>query len=154
MCWKKLKDIDSEYTLDIIGEWSQERIDEYISKYPDVHFLGFVDDLASTLKNSVMIVPINIGSGIRMKILEGASIGIPFVSTTVGAEGIPVKDGVHCFIADDPDTFVNDILKLQSLELQRKLVKAANGMVNECYSMSALRANRLGIYRTMTNIGV
>ena len=94
-----------------------------------------------------MIVPINIGSGIRMKILEGTSRGIPFISTTVGAEGIPVKDGEHCFITDDPDTFVNDIIKLQDTELQIKFVKAANDMVNECYSVKALRKNRLEIYQ-------
>lgn len=146
-CWSKLKHISPEYTLDIIGKWSNESILTYTEKYPDVKFLGYVDDLTSALEGSIMIVPINIGSGIRMKILEGTSRGIPFISTTVGAEGIPVKDGEHCFITDDPDTFVNDIIKLQDTELQIKFVKAANDMVNECYSVKALRKNRLEIYQ-------
>lgn len=145
-CWSKLKSIDNDYKLDIIGKWSDSSILEYKAKYPDITFLGFVDDLTKALEGSIMIVPINIGSGIRMKILEGTSRGIPFISTTVGAEGIPVKDGEHCFITDDPDVFVADIIKLQSPQLQEKFVKAANKMVNECYSVEALRKNRLEIY--------
>lgn len=146
-CWRKLKSKDPAYTLDIVGKWTEENISLYTEKYQDIHFLGYVDDLTSVLEGSIMIVPINIGSGIRMKILEGTSRGIPFISTTVGAEGIPVKDGEHCFITDDPDTFINDIIKLQDAELQRKFVKAANDMVNECYSVKALRKNRLEIYQ-------
>ena len=148
-CWSKLKYISPEYTLDIVGKWSNESILTYKERYPDINFLGYVDDLTSALEGSIMIVPINIGSGIRMKILEGTSRGIPFISTTVGAEGIPVKDGEHCFITDDPDTFVEDIIKLQNPELQKKFVKAANDMVNKCYSLDALRRNRLAIYQNI-----
>ncbi len=146
-CWGKLKKEHPGFTLDIIGKWSDSNIRKYTALYPDIHFLGYVENLTSVLEGSIMIVPINIGSGIRMKILEGISRGIPFVSTTVGAEGIPVKDGEHCFITDNPDIFVDDIIKLQDPELQKKFCKAANYVVNKYYSVSALRKNRLAIYQ-------
>lgn len=148
-CWNKLKEKQPNFTLDIIGNWSQTSIERYKSKYPDVNFLGFVDDLSATLGGSIMIVPINIGSGIRIKILEATTRGIPFVSTTVGAEGIPVENGVHCFIEDAPDKFVDAIIKLQDTKLQEQFVKASNKMINECYSLDALKKNRLEIYKNI-----
>lgn len=145
-CWGQLKETHPEFTIDIIGKWSQQSCERYQAKYPDVNFLGFVDDLSEALGGSIMIVPINIGSGIRIKILEATTRGIPFISTTVGAEGIPVESGVHCFIADEPNDFVDAIIKLQDTKLQEQFVMASNKMVNEYYSLDALRKNRLEIY--------
>lgn len=148
-CWGKLKDYDNEYRLNIIGKWSEKHIQEYTEKYPDVSFLGFVPDLGHAIKESIMIVPITIGSGIRMKILEASSLGIPFVSTTVGAEGIPVENGKDCFITDDPYEFVKDIIKLQDQELQKRFITNANRIVCENFSIESLRRNRTKIYENI-----
>ena len=145
-CWPLIKKMDSDYSLDIIGIWSSEKIKDFSQKYEDVHFLGFVENLKESINNSIMIIPITIGSGIRMKILEAASSGIPFVSTKVGAEGIPVVNGTHCFITDDASTFVEDIVKLQNIELQKKFVMNSYKMIKDNYSMDALRSNRIKIY--------
>ena len=48
-----------------------------------------------------------------MKILEAMSSGVPFVSTIVGAEGIPVEEGVHGFITDDPVVFAEDVIRAE-----------------------------------------
>lgn len=151
-CWHKLKEVDPVYRLDIIGNWSTTRIEEIKKKYNDVEFLGYVDDLGEALKQSVMIVPITIGSGIRMKILEASSRGIPFVSTTIGADGIPVVSGQHCFIADSQEGFVDSILKLRDEDLQKSLILNANGLVKELYSMEALRENRMAIYKKVSQM--
>ena len=145
-CWSRLKSLDPEMTLDIIGKWSEDHKQEYAAKYPGVRFLGFVDDLNAAIQGSTMIVPITVGSGIRMKILEASSKGVPFVSTTVGAEGIPVTDGKDCFLTDDPDTFVQDILKLQNQTLRQQFITNAHEMVKSHYSLEALRKNRMEIY--------
>ena len=135
--------------FDIIGNWSENRIKEYSLKYKDVHFLGFVDDLYAAIKDSTMIVPITIGSGIRMKILEASSKGVPFVSTSVGAEGIPVVNGQDCFIANTPDEFIESILKLQNPDLRHQFAENANMMIRKHYSLEALRKNRLEIYEKL-----
>lgn len=124
-------------------------VEVFETKYPGVRFLGYVEVLSDALKDSIMIVPITIGSGIRMKILEACSNGIPFVSTTVGAEGIPVVDGRHCYIADDPQIFVQDIIKLQSADIQKQFVANCHSMIDELYSMDALKCNREEIYRSV-----
>ena len=150
-CWGKLKDYDEKYQLHIIGKWNDKHIQEITEKYPDISFLGFVPDLGDAIKGTIMIVPITIGSGIRIKILEACSKGVPFVSTTVGAEGIPVENGKDCFITDNSKEFVEDIIKLQDTELQRKFILNAYSMVQKKYSFDAFKDNRYTIYKSLMN---
>lgn len=145
-CWSHLKSIDNGYKLSIIGKWNNANISNISSKYEGVEFLGFVDNLEECLKGTIMIVPITIGSGIRMKILEACSYGVPFISTTVGAEGIPLSNGQHCMIADTPQEFVDGIKKLQDVDLQKSLAANARKLVQEKFSRTALRNNRLYVY--------
>lgn len=147
--WGKLLQKDAHYELQIIGSWSPERISELLKGQERVKYLGFVEDLASVLKDTVMIVPITVGSGIRMKILEAASMGVPLVTTSVGVEGIPVENGAHCLVADTPESFCDAILKLQDGELRTRLATNANRLVTERFTLDALRNNRLNIYRQM-----
>lgn len=145
-CWNSLKKKEQAYQLKIIGKWREDNKKAILKDYPEVQFLGFVDNLYDTMKGSVMIVPITVGSGIRMKILEAASMGVPFVSTTVGAEGIPLTDGKDCFLTDNPETFVEDIINLQDDALKTQFIEGANKMVKEYYSLGALRTSRLTVY--------
>lgn len=98
--------------VDVIGRWSEDTIIRWKEKYQAVDFLGFVDNLPQTISNSILIVPLFQGSGIRMKILEACNIGIPFVSTSIGAEGLGFTSGENCFIADEADTFAKDVVTL------------------------------------------
>jgi glycosyltransferase involved in cell wall biosynthesis len=150
-CWTKLLQADENYHLRIIGKWSKTNIKDISSHYPNVSFMGFVENLESAIQNTIMIVPITIGSGIRMKILEAANLGIPFVSTSVGAEGIPVQSGKHCLLADNPSDFVEAILKLNNHENRAMLILNAHQLIKDNYSLEALRRNRLAIYATIFN---
>ena len=148
-CWYRLLEVDNSYRLDIIGNWDKESVEEFTKKYPNITFLGFVEDLGAAIKGTVMIVPITVGSGIRMKILEASALGVPFVSTSVGAEGIPVEDGVNCYIADTPELFVDRLLKLRDTAIQKRFVENARKMGESNYSIKALRENRLAIYQEL-----
>jgi glycosyltransferase involved in cell wall biosynthesis len=145
-CWDKLLQKDASYRLKIVGNWSEDKRCEIRSMYKNIDFAGFVPNLADALNNTIMIVPITVGSGIRMKILEAASLGIPFVSTTVGAEGLPFESGRDCLKGDTPEEFVNAILKMRDKSLRVEFAAKANALVKEKYSMEALRKNRLEIY--------
>ena len=150
-CWNALLEKDSSYVLKIIGNWPEEKRNEIKQKYKNIEFLGFVPNLADALSNTIMIVPITVGSGIRMKILEAASLGIPFVSTSVGAEGLPFENGRDCLKGDTPIEFVDSIEKMKDKFLREMLVKNANELVKERYSMDALKKNRLEIYDRVLN---
>ena len=85
--------------------------------YPDfagaLEMLGYVDDVREPLSRyAVFVCPILSGSGVRVKLLEAYAAGIPVVSTRVGAEGLAVKDGEFCALADDPAGFADRVLAL------------------------------------------
>ncbi len=149
--WRQLRQKDSSYKLQIIGRWSPDHIAEVIGGHENVEYLGFVEDLPSVLKDTIMIVPITVGSGIRMKILEAAAMGVPFVTTSVGVEGIPVTDGEHCFVADTPEDFMNAIMRLKDEQLRKQLAENANRLAKEHYTLEALRKNRLEVYSIRKN---
>jgi len=73
---------------------------------------GFIDDIwGSVLNKSLAIVPLRIGSGIRVKILEMLAAGENIISTSIGAEGIPLEKNHHLLIEDEPRKFAETILK-------------------------------------------
>lgn len=144
-CWEKLGS-HGRYSLQIIGNWSKETSKALSDRYQGLRFLGYVDNLADAVEDTVMIVPINIGSGIRMKILDACAIGIPVVTTTVGAEGLPLVSGENCLIADDPDAFVSAVIAFGDEQLRLSLVRSAQEVISSRYSLPALRDNRLPLY--------
>jgi len=91
---------------------------------PSLTFTGFVDDLSDLLSISdVAVAPLFRGSGTRLKILEYFSCGLPVVSTSIGAEGLDIKDGVSIFIEDDLESFALRIIEL----LKNKNLSVAMG---------------------------
>lgn len=147
-CWAALLEKDN-YQLQIVGHWDESIQKEILSRYLNVSFTGFVNDLADAIKDTISIVPITVGSGIRMKILENAAIGVPIVSTTIGAEGLPFVNNEHCLIADTPQDFVNAIIQLEDEVLWLRLVNNASDTVKSQFSFDLLKKNRLGLYHEL-----
>lgn len=145
-CWWKIRNVDPDYTLQIIGNWNKDTIEKIQTTYSGVKCLGFVEDLEQAIVGTTMIVPLHIGSGIRMKILEAARLGVPVVSTTVGVEGLPLKNGKHLFIADNPDLFIEDIFKLQDSTLRELFINNMHDVISSNYTMQSLRENRVTLY--------
>lgn len=80
----------------------------------------------------VAVVPLQHGGGTRLKILEAASAGRPIVTTTVGVEGLPMKDGRDIDIADHPDDFANAVLRLcANPDLRIRRASAARHIAEE-----------------------
>lgn len=98
---------------------------------------GRVPDMSSYLSNaSVVVVPLRFESGTRYKILEAGKYKKPVVSTTLGAEGLEVKDNVHLLIADTSRQFANSIiLFLGKLKLSRKMGSMLFQLVKAKYSL-------------------
>lgn len=108
---------------------------------------GFVKDLAQVAKGSIMIVPILSGSGMRMKILEAAAMGLPMVTTTVGVEGLDFENEKSCLIADTPQEFAMAVDKLMENEVLRKrLTDAARVAYERKYSAKATSEIRNILY--------
>ncbi|MFZ9631749.1 MAG: glycosyltransferase family 4 protein [Bacteroidia bacterium] len=74
---------------------------------------GEVEDAEVFMQNhGIMIVPIQAGSGIRIKSLEAMALGVPVVSTSIGAQGLAIQSGVQMIIADKPQDFAHGIVQL------------------------------------------
>ena len=78
-----------------------------------INVTGYVADPLSYLQDAgVMVVPVRAGGGIRVKILNGMSQGLPIVTTTIGCEGIAVEHGKHALIADTPEAFAEAVVQV------------------------------------------
>lgn len=133
--------------LDVIGSWSDEAIKTVESINNNVKFLGFVDDLGEALQNTLMVVPINIGSGMRMKILEAANYSVPFVSTIVGVEGLDFIDGQDCFISKSSEMMAQHIIQLiEDNALYDEFSINVHKTFEQKYSIESLGKQRLALY--------
>jgi sugar transferase (PEP-CTERM/EpsH1 system associated) len=105
-----------------------------------VRVTGRVDDVRPYMRDAaVYIVPLRIGGGTRLKIFEAMAMGKAVVSTTVGAEGLPVTSGEHVMLADSPAAFATAIVRLlRDLGHRRRLETAARALVVERYDWSAV----------------
>lgn len=104
-----------------------------------VRAVGFVADVAEALSRyRVFVCPVTYGAGIKGKIGAAAGAGLPFVTTTVGAEGFPVRDGVHCFLADEPGEFARKCAQLyEDAAIWSELSVRGRLMIAEHFSIAA-----------------
>jgi sugar transferase (PEP-CTERM/EpsH1 system associated) len=109
----------------------------------DVVVTGAVDDIRPYLgKAAVCVVPLRSGSGTRIKIFEAMAMGKAVVSTTMGAEGLPVRHGENIVLADDPADFANQVARLFHDPRRRaQLGRAARQLVEENYGWPSVAAH-------------
>lgn len=101
-------------------------------------------------QHEVMIVPLQSGSGMRIKIVEGLALGKVIISTSIGAEGIPVTHGENILIADSPKEFA-DVIKLliDNKELKEKISLNARKFIEEKFDNTKLISELIHFYKTL-----
>lgn len=108
---------------------------------PGVRVHGTVDDLVPHYAAAdVVAVPLQHGSGTRLKVLEAFAVGRPVVSTTVGADGLAVRSGEHLLLADDVDGFASALALAATPQCADGLVRAAHQLVTQTYDAQAVTA--------------
>ncbi|HUS94199.1 MAG TPA: glycosyltransferase family 4 protein [Patescibacteria group bacterium] len=124
------------------------------SEYGDwVDVLGFVREPDKLIAASqVFVVPVQAGGGMRVKILDAWSWGIPVISTTIGAEGIRIVPGKNILIADDPNEFAALVVRaLLDKELAARLVSEGRGWVSQHYNWQSTYKAVDEVYRQLVN---
>lgn len=120
----------------VVGRNPSPLLQKLAEQRSDVAITGWVEDIRPYLwRGAVVIVPIRIGGGTRMKIYEAMAMGKSVVSTSIGAEGLQFNDGKHLFIADTPDTFAETIIRLlQDPQKRDRIGEAASNFVRDHFS--------------------
>jgi glycosyltransferase involved in cell wall biosynthesis len=91
---------------------------------------------------SVSVVPLRLGGGTRIKILEAFALRLPVVSTTKGCEGLAVEDGQHLMIRDDPESFAAAVaMAVNDQVLSAKLRRNGRMLVEERYNWQKIFAS-------------
>lgn len=140
--WPILKKQDSELTLSIIGKHADARLQEMAAKDDDIILTGFVEDVEPYFQqHRVFITPLRFGSGIKVKVVNALYRGIPCVTTSIGAEGLKVKDAEHLFIKDTPEAYAAAIQKLLTdEECWNAIRNNAREIANQYYTWHAVLA--------------
>lgn len=113
---------------------------------PGIEVLGYVAELEELYPRCLgVIAPILGGSGVRIKLLEAFRAGMPVVTTTAGAAGLPISSGIEALIEDEPDRFARAVLTLcHDAALQERLRAAGYAFLRAHHSpqraAAALRA--------------
>jgi polysaccharide biosynthesis protein PslH len=101
----------------------------------NVTLTGFVADVRPLIASAtVSVVPLLVGGGTRLKILEAMALGTPVVTTSKGAEGLEAQPGEHLLIADTPEAFAEAVTRiLKEPELRQRLADQAYQLVAKKY---------------------
>lgn len=111
--WPLIQTQVPDAMLTIIGKSPPDALQTPESPLLNLDVTGYVEDVLPYLaETAVFIVPLHAGGGMRVKILDAWSWGLPIVSTTIGAEGIQYRDGENLLIGDRADTFAEAVLHL------------------------------------------
>jgi len=123
-------------TLWVVGRKPERRVQALAEADPCIFVTGRVEDIRPYIaKGAVYVVPLRVGSGTRLKIFEAMAMGKAVVSTTIGAEGLPVTNGVDIVLADEPDRFASEVCRLLESAPERKRIgESARTLVEKKYS--------------------
>jgi len=133
----RIRDAVPDASLTVVGKNPGPRV-KRLAAIPGVRVTGTVDDVRPYVAAAaVCVVPLRVGGGTRLKIFEALAMGKAVVSTTVGAEGLPLIPGTHFVQADDPAQFADSVVALlRDSGRRRALGSAGRRLVEERYSWS------------------
>ena len=147
--WARLTRLLPEVRLIVVGRNPPKWLIQRGASDHRVCVTGFVEDVRPYFsKATAYVCPIRTGGGTRLKILDALAMGMPIVSTTFACSGIAAQDGRHVLLADNPEHFVNQVLRvLRDPLLRRNLGACGRELVCQEYSWSVIGSSLLLAYR-------
>src|SRR5579871_3670059 len=136
----RVRAVVPEAELWIVGRYPSRAVKKLSG--PRTHVTGRVSDIRPYLQRApIYVAPLRSGSGTRIKIFEAMAMGKAVVSTTIGAEGLPVRPGCDILISDSPTEFAASVLKLlQDPDSRQTLGSSARQAVESKYGWDAVSA--------------
>ena len=150
--WPKLRQTFPDLTLAIVGQKPHARL-KPLADEPGITLTGFVPDVKPYLYGATAVVmPLRMGSGTRLKLLEAMAAHKPIVSTTIGAEGFPITSGKELILADTTADTISLITQLlQSPSQQKHLIQHAAQFVKQ-YDWHAVAPQFEALYSQLNQL--
>ena len=130
----------SNAELWVVGRKPSDKLKALATSSSGVRVTGTVDDIRPYVwQSAVYVVPLRIGGGTRIKIFEALGMGKTVVSTTIGAEGLPVTHGEHLILADTPADFARESVRLlRDPTARARLGSNARRLLEQHYGWAAV----------------
>lgn len=130
-----------------VGRAKDSEIRRYRQQH-GVELTGYVDDIRPWIQSArCVVVPLRVGGGSRLKILDAWAMGKPVVTTSIGCEGLEARDGENLLVRDDPVAFADAVLRvLNEPDLERRLSAAGRATVTDSYSWDVIGKRMLRAY--------
>ena len=124
----------------VIGRNPSRRLVKLCAADPAIVTTGRVPDVRPYVQRArAFVVPLLSGSGTRLKIVEAMAMGVPVISTTIGAEGLETQSGIHLEIADRPEHFAQAVVRvLRDGKYAQALARSARQLVVRRYGWDAI----------------
>ena len=129
-----------DVTLTVVGKSPSRNSIRDVADNPRVRLTGLVDDVRPLIAEAaVYVVPLRVGGGTRLKILDALSMGKPLVSTSVGCEGLDVEPDKQLLVADSAEHFAGQVIRLlRDRELAQRLGRSGRELVQRVYEWSVI----------------
>ena len=121
---------------------------------PGITVTGTVDDIRPYYTSALaVVVPLRVGSGTRLKVLEAMAAAVPVVSTTLGVEGLAVQDRKNVLIGDSADAMTSAICGLDANSpLWQRIASEGRALVKAHYDWSNIGANLAQLYNELPGV--
>lgn len=135
----------------IVGKRPPKELKERASDHVEV--TGFVDDVRPYVwKSKIFVVPLRMGSGTRLKVVESLAMKKPVVSTSIGCEGIDVVDGESILIEDSAEAFADSVIRLfNNNNLCNRIATKGHQVVKKNYEWESIGNKMLEIYDSLSS---
>lgn len=142
-------------TLTVVGRNPSPALIALARSDDRIRITGRVDDVRPYVdRASAYIVPLRVGGGTRLKIYEAMAMERPVISTSIGAEGLPVRDGEELLIADEPEAFAGAVIRvLGDAHLARMLGRRAGATVRQRFGWGNAAARFMNVCETAATRG-
>ena len=139
-------------TITIVGKNPPQSISNRANQ--NIIVTGFVEDTRPYIeKSAVYVVPLRMGGGTRLKIMEALAVKKPIVTTSIGCEGIDVVHGESILIADNPDEFADRVIELfENPKRANDLMDKGYELVKNLYRWESIGLQMDRAYKELTNL--
>jgi polysaccharide biosynthesis protein PslH len=150
--WGRIREALPEAQFFAVGKAPTDEMQSYHGR-DGITITGRVPEVQPFIaRASVYVVPLRIGGGTRLKILEAMGMGKAIVSSSIGCEALDIKPGRDLCVADGPDAFATTAIELAADAARRRELGAAGRQrVEERYGWEAIGARMNAFYRTLVD---